>query len=776
MRTTKLNLGAVKLVHLCLISVFLSAQLIGQFNIGDENDIYNYTLYSGNGTSGASVPNPPGYGVLLSGQTSVFGNVGANDLIYSPSAVSINGDVFSDGQVYLGSFSTITGNLQAKLEAIAFPPPPETPDRAVQIGGNFNMTGDIRGNGRILIGDTSEVQGTVYLPPNSNYFGPSPSGGVISAPVEFEALPTLPEVSEFAPFGTQDITQDGTIQPGSYKKLKLAGQKKVTFDGPGVYTFKSIKNSGKTNQLKFDFKNDPTGSFVIHVHGDMNFGKIRVKIVNGGEASRIYFETHGTGNSQYDGTYSAIINNGNETYNTESTFRGRIYAPYGGIFLGKGEGFSYAEGTFWSGTQVCLNPGVFVEGVEQFLPCQEGPFASAGPDQQIDCDNPTTILEGIESDPGLEYLWTTADGNILSGSESLTPEVDQGGTYILTVTDPQTTCSSSDTVLITEDFTVPFVDAGPDQELGCGYNYLILEGEFEGDIGSLTFDWTSPDGDFNGSKAPWEIFPTTTGTFIFTVTLISNGCSASDTVLVTEGEYTGPIADAGSDLFIDCGDVLFVEGMADGEVEEFFWYSDDGDYFTYEGDPFIEIYSGGTYILEVYDEGGCFDSDTLIVFETGISDFLIVDAGPPKILNCAISETILEGDYFFDYEEEGEFGSQPEDEGNIEWNTPDGNIVSGQFSLNPVVNEPGTYYLTVFEYETGCSATDSTIVTFEQCIIPYYPPLPEGKVDEIIGSELTSLALNFEEETDTISQIFRIINDSVFIEVITLEGQTAIAK
>jgi hypothetical protein len=45
------------------------------------------------------------------------------------------------------------------------------------------------------------------------------------------------------------------------------------------------------------------------------------------------------------------------------------------------------------------------------------------------------------------------------------------------------------------------------------------------------------------------------------------------------------------------------------------------------------------------------------------------------------------------------------------WSTLNGNILSGGNTLNPIVNEPGTYTLTVLNIINGCSSTASVVVT-----------------------------------------------------------------
>lgn len=85
------------------------------------------------------------------------------------------------------------------------------------------------------------------------------------------------------------------------------------------------------------------------------------------------------------------------------------------------------------------------------------PSVDAGADQVLSCSSATVTLDGSASASGAEfsYLWTTTDGNIVSGATSASPQVDQSGTYTLTITNTNTTCEASDAVVVSNDASVP---------------------------------------------------------------------------------------------------------------------------------------------------------------------------------------------------------------------------------------------------------------------------------------------------------------------------------
>jgi hypothetical protein len=100
----------------------------------------------------------------------------------------------------------------------------------------------------------------------------------------------------------------------------------------------------------------------------------------------------------------------------------------------------------------------------------------------------------------------------------------------------------------------------------------------------------------------------------------------------------------------------------------------------------------------------------------------------------------------------------------------------GETTDSIVVETEGSFGLSVTTIY-GCSATASSVsLVFETCITPYYEAPDSGGTEEPIGSELTQLAEDPEQVTDTATSannIFQISEDqgSVLIEVVAIDGQ-----
>ncbi len=79
------------------------------------------------------------------------------------------------------------------------------------------------------------------------------------------------------------------------------------------------------------------------------------------------------------------------------------------------------------------------------------PIASAGTDQNIGCGVTSINLDGSgsSSGAGYTYSWTTTGGHIISGGTGVSPNVNQAGSYTLTVTNTGNGCISASTITVT---------------------------------------------------------------------------------------------------------------------------------------------------------------------------------------------------------------------------------------------------------------------------------------------------------------------------------------
>ncbi|MEW5797360.1 MAG: hypothetical protein AB1772_13525, partial [Candidatus Zixiibacteriota bacterium] len=311
------------------------------------------------------------------------------------------------------------------------------------------------------------------------------------------------------------------------------------------------------------------------------------------------------------------------------------------------------------------------------------PNVSAGADKILTCTVTQINLSGSSSTPGVTFNWTaTGGGHIVSGGNTATPLVDAAGMYILTVTNPVNGCSASDTAQVTTNRTSPNANAGADKVLTCTVTQINLSGSSS--TPGAIFSWTASNGGHivSGGTTATPLV-NAAGTYVLTVTDPANGCTASDTALVT-ANVTPPNADAGPDKILTCVVTqVNLSGSSSTPAATFSWVAYNGGHIVSGASTATPLVDApGTYVLTVTDPvNGCTAVDTALV----TSDLVPpnADAGADKVITCSVIQLNLSG-------------SSSTPGATFIWVASNGgHIVSGSTTASPLVDAAGTYTLTV---------------------------------------------------------------------------------
>ena len=326
------------------------------------------------------------------------------------------------------------------------------------------------------------------------------------------------------------------------------------------------------------------------------------------------------------------------------------------------------------------------------------PTADAGSDAILDCSSSTVTLSGTASQgANFEYLWSSNDGNIVSGADQLDVDVDAAGTYTLLVTNTTNGCTASSDVVVSSIQDLPAATAGTDEVLSCTVTELILDGTGSEAGTDITYQWTTDNGNIVSGGETLNPTINAAGTYILEVINNANGCSSTDEVIITE-DVNLPSADAGSDAVIDCNnaDATLIATASTGVDFTYQWTDADGTVLSTELEAIVD--AGGTYTFEVVNTtNGCTNSSTVEVTEE--LDLPLADAGVDAEFDCTTVELTLDGS-------QSDSGA----EFSYSWTTTDGTILSGADSVNPVVSTHGTYVIEVTNTATGCVSTDEILV------------------------------------------------------------------
>ena len=329
------------------------------------------------------------------------------------------------------------------------------------------------------------------------------------------------------------------------------------------------------------------------------------------------------------------------------------------------------------------------------------PVVSAGNTKQLSCAEETTTLDGSGSINGGDFdlEWTTTDGNFVNGVNTLTPSVNQAGTYTLKITDITNGCISTATVSVVQDINMPTAFAGDTQSLNCTSNTLTLNGNGSSGI-DFIYSWETEDGTIESGESTLTPTISAPGTYRLTVRNRSNGCDAKSSVIISEAPSV--TATLGEDIDFDCNaDLLTLNGTAStsGENITYEWTTQDGNIINVNTTTIINIDQPGTYRLTVRNTlTGCEDSDEITVTqETKAPELSVISEDE---LNCETPTITLQASV-----------TDLNENLSIQWQSDDGNILEGENTLTPTINQPGTYFLGVFDTNTNCVSTAAVLIT-----------------------------------------------------------------
>lgn len=253
---------------------------------------------------------------------------------------------------------------------------------------------------------------------------------------------------------------------------------------------------------------------------------------------------------------------------------------------------------------------------------------------------------------GMNYLWS-------DNSTNQTLTVTSSGTYSVVVTDPATGCTDDDDVIVTVN-ALPVVALGSD----------ITQCE-----GTATLDAGNPGQSYlwSDNSSAQTLVVNATGTYYVTVTDISTSCSSADTIDVTIN--TNPVVNLGADTATCAMAVTLDAGNAG---LNFLW----SDMST---NQMASAMVSGTYYVDVTDPmTGCMGSDTI---DVAINANPVVNLGGDQT-QCGGTVTLDAGNPGFIYM----------------W-------LDSSATQTVTAASTGTYAVVVTDPATGCSGTDSVMVT-----------------------------------------------------------------
>jgi len=322
----------------------------------------------------------------------------------------------------------------------------------------------------------------------------------------------------------------------------------------------------------------------------------------------------------------------------------------------------------------------------------------------INCIFSESILTGVGSSTGLGiyYNWSTPDGNIVSGQDSIVALADAAGTYVLKVTNASNLCAKTDTVVVALNNTPPTAEIAPADDVSCLVPLVVLSAAQDTSNPHLVYAWTASAG---ANIVSGENTPTPTvnapGWYHLLLSDTLNGCSAADSIqVVADTEAIVAIANAPDALTCASQAVLLnANGSTNDPALTYLWTTADGNIVGGADTPTPTVDQPGTYQLWLSNpENGCTATDLAIVTENTVPPPVSIASAPA--FTCALNQQVLQGQ-----------NATPSGSFAYQWTASNGgNILGGETTLQPEINAPGTYTLLATNQATGCTATVSAEV------------------------------------------------------------------
>ncbi|MCB0704520.1 MAG: T9SS type A sorting domain-containing protein [Saprospiraceae bacterium] len=348
---------------------------------------------------------------------------------------------------------------------------------------------------------------------------------------------------------------------------------------------------------------------------------------------------------------------------------------------------------------------------------QAGPYTIVSPPQLViasstvanaGCFGEATGSINVQAgggSPGYSYLWN-------NGAPGATLANVPAGNYSVLITD-NNGCTKVTPFVVQQ--PSPLVSSAIVNNENCGGADGTIILQPQGGTYPYTYDFG------NGPTGSPIANNLEAGTYPVSIEDI-NGCSFNLNVIVSEDPP--PYADAGPDAQVDC---LNTEVSLDGTASDagtgitYQWTTSNGLILSGANTTQPIVGAPGTYELQVIDQiAGCVGTSTVVVSENMVLP--VSDAGTNGLIDCNQMTVNLDGS-----------GSSQGSNYAYQWQTNDGNIISGADELIATADAVGTYVLEVTNLTNGCSSS-STVVINENQNEPVADAGPSGEINCVVST------------------------------------------
>jgi hypothetical protein len=312
------------------------------------------------------------------------------------------------------------------------------------------------------------------------------------------------------------------------------------------------------------------------------------------------------------------------------------------------------------------------------------PTANAG-GNHIVCYGGTITL-GTTATKSHVYTWSSVPSGFTAKTSNPTANPTVNTTYYVTETDTLTGCFAYDNATIT--VSAPAKASGGGNKTICSGANVTLGGTA---VTGHTYSWKSKPVGFTSTVINPTVNPTVKTTYYLTDVTTATGCTALDSVVITINPL--PVPNTGGNKTV-CALSPYTLGAAAVTGFTYSWTSRPAGFTSTKSNPTVNPAAATTYFLTVTNTStGCSNTDSAVI-----------KTNPAPAVNAGGNHTICSGD-------NAQLGTTATTGHTYSWTSKPAGFKNA--TSNPLVSPTvtTTYYVTETNSTTGCSATDSAIVT-----------------------------------------------------------------
>lgn len=484
------------------------------------------------------------------------------------------------------------------------------------------------------------------------------------------------------------------ICPGG--SVEVGGE---TFSAPGMYEVILMSEAGCDSIIEVTIEQVEIESF-IQADGELNC--ILDEVTLDGSLSSATFGIQSYQWTTLNGSFQGPTNNANATINSPGTYTLIVSTTNGMI--------------------ICTDELSIIIGIDTVHP-----VVVIEPLPIVGCQDTALTITLKDTLPGNATIsWTTWNGNIISGVNSRTPLVQIPGTYTVAVFNPTNGCLTLDSVQVSGGGDVPVVQLLTLPNFTCRDSQVQVVVTVVFPDSNYTLNWNTVNGQIVSGINDTLLIVSSSGTYTLTIVDTLTNCLATLIAQVQADTMLPIISLLGQDTLGCAEDSLFITATIPVGLDstQISWTTQGGEILSSIDSLQIWVGSLGIYQVSVENlRNGCRDSASILIVTDG--DLPLAMAGPDLVLDC-LADTVFPNTT----------GTSTGMDFTYFW-TPSPGLVAEPTNLNTGFLSAGTYILQVTNTLTGCSSTDTVVVSASQDAPNIAIELPEVLNCNIASTQLT---------------------------------------